>query len=435
VSDSALPIAVLADRYTIERELGRGGMATVYLAPDDRHQRPVAVKVLRPDLAATLASERFLREIRIAANLQHPHIITLFDSGTHGAALYHVMPYVEGMSLRSRLATGPIPVPDVMRYLRDVFDALAYAHAHGVVHRDVKPENIMISARHALVVDFGIAKAMSAAAMAELSDDGETLTQVGTSLGTPAYMAPEQAAGDPNVNHAADLYAAGVVAYEMLAGRPPFGGSPREVLAAHISQSPAPVGLAAPHAPPALAALVMRCLEKDPANRPASADDALASIEAMTSPNVGAPSLPPGPGGCADVPARRSVHWWWSRPEPPRTAGMRGCEATAGRTPSRFRRFDGSRTSTSSTARSRSRCALGTSSETTRRSRRSCRVSARMSCSGRRLLAPASSGRRTMIRRSGRSWASHRPTAFAFRAASADIASSCPGTTPCSWRG
>ena len=296
VTDPVLPISVLADRYAIERELGHGGMATVYLARDERHQRMVAVKVLRPDLAASIGAERFLREIRIAANLQHPHILTLIDSGADGETLFYVMPFVEGMSLRDRLAAGALPVSDVVRYLRDILDALAYAHAHGFVHRDVKPDNVMLSARHALVVDFGVAKAVSAASRSQLDGAAtrDSLTQFGTSVGTPAYMAPEQAAGDPEVNHAADLYAAGVVAYEMLAGRPPFTGTPREVLAAHVSREPEPIGAVAPNTPPALAALVMRLLEKDPARRPRSADEALAALEALATP------------GTVEVDARRS---------------------------------------------------------------------------------------------------------------------------------
>ena len=175
-----------------------------------------------------------------------------------------------------------------MRFLRDLLDALAYAHAHGIVHRDVKPDNVMLAARHALVVDFGVAKAMSAASKSRLDGmvTGDSLTQLGTSVGTPAYMAPEQAAGDPDVNHGADLYAAGVVAYEMLAGRPPFTGTQREVLAAHISRAPEAIGVAAPRTPPALARLVMRLLEKDPAQRPASADEALAELEGLATPDT-----------------------------------------------------------------------------------------------------------------------------------------------------
>ncbi|HYC51645.1 MAG TPA: protein kinase [Gemmatimonadaceae bacterium] len=275
---------VLAGRYVIERELGHGGMATVYLARDERHQRMVAVKVLRPDLAVALGGERFLREIRIAATLQHPNILTLIDSGVVGDVLYYVMPFADGQSLRDRLAGGPLPVSDAVRYLHDVFDALAHAHTQGIVHRDVKPDNIMISGRHALVVDFGIAKAMSAARLEAVGAGDEALTQVGASIGTPAYMAPEQAAGDPDVNHSADIYAAGVVAYEMLSGSPPFIGPAQQVLAAQIHKEPAPLATVAPATPAALARLVMRCLEKEPANRFSSADDALLQLESLATP-------------------------------------------------------------------------------------------------------------------------------------------------------
>ncbi|MGI9044506.1 MAG: serine/threonine-protein kinase [Gemmatimonadaceae bacterium] len=182
--------AALAGRYEIQGELGHGGMATVYLARDERHERMVAVKVLRPDFAASLGGERFLREIRIAANLQHPHILTLIDSGSADDVLYYVMPFAEGMSLRDRLAGTALPVSEVVRYLRDIFDALSYAHAQGVVHRDIKPDNIMLSGRHALVVDFGIAKAVSAAQTQKPgSASAEPLTQVGTSIGTPRKIA------------------------------------------------------------------------------------------------------------------------------------------------------------------------------------------------------------------------------------------------------
>ena len=276
---------VLAGRYALEREVGHGGMATVYLARDERHERVVAVKVLRPDLTAALGSERFLREIRIAAALQHPHILTLIDSGTADGLLYYVMPFVEGQSLRDRLASGPLPVSEAVRYLRDVFDALSHAHAQGIVHRDVKPDNIMISARHALVVDFGVAKAMSAAKQ-QLTGGGpeDGLTQIGTSIGTPAYMAPEQAAGDPDVNHSADIYAAGIVAYEMLAGRPPFVGSPQQVLAAQIHKTPEDLATVAPHVPPSLARLVMTCLEKEREHRFPTADAALQALESHVTP-------------------------------------------------------------------------------------------------------------------------------------------------------
>src|SRR5262249_16046673 len=191
----------LADRYHVERMLGQGGMATVDLAEDLKHHRKVAVKVLRPELAESIGSARFLREIEIAVQLAHREILALYDSGEAGGFLYYVMPYVKGESLRGRLAReGALPTLDASRYLRELADALAYAHGHGVVHRDIKPENVMLADRHALVMDFGVAKAVTEAG-------GEGLTTVGLTLGTPAYMAPEQAVADPRVDHRADLYA------------------------------------------------------------------------------------------------------------------------------------------------------------------------------------------------------------------------------------
>jgi tetratricopeptide (TPR) repeat protein/tRNA A-37 threonylcarbamoyl transferase component Bud32 len=271
--------AALADRYRIERELGQGGMATVYLAEDLKHRRRVAVKVLRPDLAESIGGARFLREIEIAAQLTHPHILPLHDSGEAGGFLYYVMPYVDGEPLRAKLARdGALPPADAARYLREVADALAYAHAQGVVHRDIKPENVMISGRHAMVMDFGIAKAVS-----EAADSPEGLTTVGMTLGTPAYMAPEQAVADPGIDHRADIYALGVMGYEMVAGRPPFDGrSPQQVLAAHVTEAPEPLLTRAPNCPPALASLVMRCLEKRAEARPQSAADLVAPLEATT---------------------------------------------------------------------------------------------------------------------------------------------------------
>ena len=226
--------AALEGRYAIEREVGAGGMATVYLAEDVRHHRKVALKVLRPDLAATLGPERFLREIEIAANLTHPHILPLYDSGEADGFLFYVLPYIEGESLRDRLVReGELPVGEVVRILRDVVDALAHAHDHGLVHRDIKPDNVMLSGRHALVTDFGVAKAVSEAT------GRHQLTTVGVALGTPAYMSPEQAEASENIDHRADIYAVGALAYELLAGAPPFSGkSPQMVLVAHVTQTP-----------------------------------------------------------------------------------------------------------------------------------------------------------------------------------------------------
>src|SRR5207342_3609582 len=218
--------AALADRYRVERELGQGGMATVYLAEDLKHHRKVALKVLRPELAAALGPERFFREIEVAAQLQHPHILPLHDSGEAGGFLYYVMPYVDGESLRDRLTRqGALPVQDAVRLLSEVADALAEAHRRGVVHRDIKPENIMLTGRHALVTDFGVAKAISEAT------GRQQLTTAGVALGTPSYMAPEQAAADPNLDHRVDIYAVGCLGYELLTGRPPFvRTTPQEVL-------------------------------------------------------------------------------------------------------------------------------------------------------------------------------------------------------------
>ena len=204
-------------------------MATVHLARDVKHGRTVAIKVLRPDLAQAVGSERFLREINIAAQLQSPHILPMLESGEADGLLYYVMPYVQGDSLRDRLVKqGALPASEAMRLLRDVVDALAHAHRHQVVHRDIKPDNVMIAERHAVVMDFGVAKAMSDAKGAS------GITSIGISLGTPAYMAPEQAAADPHIDHRADIYSVGVLAYEMLAGKPPFEGSPQSVLTAQI---------------------------------------------------------------------------------------------------------------------------------------------------------------------------------------------------------
>jgi hypothetical protein len=266
-------------------------MATVYLATDVRHERQVAVKVLRPDLSASIGADRFLQEIRIAARLGHPHIVPLLDSGAIGpgtpdsrpSTLYYVMPFIKGESLRERLAReGELPVPDAVRILRDVADALAHAHEHGVVHRDIKPENILLSGRHALVADFGVAKAVSEAT------GRSQVTTAGVALGTPAYMAPEQAAADPHVDHRADLYALGVVGYEMLAGEPPFAGnSPQQVLASHITETPRHLSTRRTVVPPALAEAIMRCLAKKPADRWQTAGELLAHVESVTTTPTG----------------------------------------------------------------------------------------------------------------------------------------------------
>ncbi|MEE8362404.1 MAG: serine/threonine-protein kinase, partial [Gemmatimonadales bacterium] len=214
--------SALEGRYTIKTELGRGGMATVYLAEDVKHHREVAVKVLHPELGEILGKERFLREIEIAAGLSHPHILPLYDSGEADGFLFFVMPLADDESLRERLdREKQLPIDDALRIAREVADALSYAHSHGVVHRDIKPENILLSSGHAVVADFGIARAVSAAG-------GDRLTETGIALGTPSYMSPEQAAGEQDLDGRSDLYALGCVLYEMLGGQAPFTGPTAE---------------------------------------------------------------------------------------------------------------------------------------------------------------------------------------------------------------
>src|SRR5690242_1826455 len=255
-------------------------MSRVFLAEEVRLGRRVVVKVLPPEMAAGVSAERFEREIQLAAKLQHPHIVPLLTAGAKGDLLYYIMPHITGESLRSRIAhERALPVGETVRILRDVCDALAYANANRFVHRDVKPDNVLLSGKHALVTDFGVAKAVSS------SSGSGTLTSLGMALGTPAYMAPEQAAGDPNVDHRADLYAVGALGYELLAGRTPFGGlSPQGMLAAQVTVTPDPITQHRDSLPPALAALIMRCLAKHPADRPQTADDLLGQLEAMATP-------------------------------------------------------------------------------------------------------------------------------------------------------
>ena len=295
-------------------------MATVYLARDLRHRRPVALKVLHSDLGALLGPTRFRREIETAANLRHPHILPLFDSGEADGLLYYTMPYAPGETLRERLAQlgGPLPLAEAWRVLREVADALAHAHRHGVVHRDVKPANILLEEGHAVVADFGIARAVSlarepeappAAGDAVVTDAG-SLTDAGTAPGTPAYMAPEQARSDAAVDHRADLYALGVVAYESLAGRHPFAGRSAEaLLAAHLTEAPAPLVAHRPDVPPALAALVSRLLAKAPEHRPQSADEVLRALEGALVPSPRTDVAPSRATG-AEGPAGRSRRAW-----------------------------------------------------------------------------------------------------------------------------
>jgi serine/threonine-protein kinase len=259
--------SALADRYALERELGQGGMATVYLARDLRHDRPVALKVLRPELSAILGVDRFLSEIKTTANLQHPHILPLHDSGEADGLVFYVMPFVDGESLRDRLSREhQLPVDDAVRIAAEVADALEYAHRHGVVHRDIKPENILLHGGHALVADFGIALAASR------SDGGSRMTETGMSLGTPHYMAPEQAMGEKEITPKADVYALGCVLYEMLCGEPPFTGPTAQAIIARVmTEAPRSLTLQRHTVPPHLEAVTRMALEKLPADRFASA--------------------------------------------------------------------------------------------------------------------------------------------------------------------
>jgi serine/threonine protein kinase len=278
----------LGTTYALERELGGGGMSRVFVAEERRLNRKVVIKVVSPELAADVSGERFEREIQLAASLQQANIVPILAAGEMDGLPFYTMPFVEGESLRRRLgAEGRLPIATVIGVLRDVAKALAYAHARGVVHRDIKPDNVLLSGGTAVVTDFGIAKAI-AAARAETQD---TLTQLGTSIGTPAYMSPEQAAGDPAVDHRADIYSLGCMAYELLTGQAPFHGRPpARVLAAHMTEAAQPIAPARPDTPPALEHLVMRCLEKDPSQRPQSGSEIVQALDAITA--TGAAAIP-----------------------------------------------------------------------------------------------------------------------------------------------
>jgi Tol biopolymer transport system component len=273
----------LGDAYRIEKELGGGGMSRVFVAAERELGRRVVIKVLPPELAAGVNRDRFRREIQLAASLQHPNIVPLLTAGHIEDLVYYTMPLIEGESLRAKLAReGEQPIPETIRILKDVVDALACAHEHGVVHRDIKPDNVLISRHHAVVTDFGVSKALSE------STGGSSITSAGVALGTPAYMAPEQAAADPHADHRCDIYAVGALGYEMLTGRPPFtGATPQHVLAAQVTEAPEPVTKRRAAVPAAFAALVMRCLQKSPADRWQSAEELLTQLEAMATPSGG----------------------------------------------------------------------------------------------------------------------------------------------------
>ena len=321
--------SALEDRYRIDREAGAGGMATVYLAQDLRHDRRVALKVLRPELAAVIGAERFLAEIKLTANLQHPHILPLFDSGAVDSYLFYVMPFIEGETLRDRLTREKqLPVADAVRLATEVASALDYAHRHGVVHRDIKPENILLHDGQALVADFGIALAASKAS-------GSRMTETGMSLGTPHYMSPEQAMGEREITPRSDVYALGAMLYEMLSGEPPFTGHTAQAVVARVlTETPRPLATQRHTVPRHLEAAVMTALEKLPADRFATAaafaealkDKSYASTVAMEAARATGPTPAPAgrarPGGltlalaAATAVATVAALWGWLRPLP-----------------------------------------------------------------------------------------------------------------------
>jgi len=286
--------ALLEGRYAIERELGRGGMATVYLARDLRHGRTVAIKLLQPEITTSLTAERFLREIQITAKLQHPNILGLFDSGAEDGLCYYVMPHVEGESLRDRLLWEKQLAVDVaVEVAIEVCSALAYAHSRGVVHRDIKPENILFSAGHAIVADFGIARAVS--------EGQRSITAVGIPLGTPPYMSPEQAQGLDNIDHRSDLYALGCMLFEMVAGRPPFVGvSIGKVIQQHLQAPPPAVREFRPEVPATLDPILAKALVKNPAGRYQTAEEMLGALRLMAAAETLERSFP---GSTRETPA------------------------------------------------------------------------------------------------------------------------------------
>ena len=275
--------AALGAQYRIDRELGGGGMSRVFVAEETALGRLVVVKLLPPEMAAAVSAERFRREIQLVARLQHPHIVPVLSSGSANGLLFYTMPFVDGRSLRDRLSRdGALPVDDAVSIAREVAGALDYAHAQGLVHRDIKPENVLLSQGHALVTDFGIAKALGSTPADAPAGTVGGLTGMGMSIGTPAYMAPEQGVADPATDHRADIYSLGVMLYELLTGATPFAEktSTHALLMAHMVEPPPPIHERRPDIPDALAALVMRCLSKKPEDRPASGGEIVRALRA-----------------------------------------------------------------------------------------------------------------------------------------------------------
>ncbi len=331
--------AAFTQSYRLERELGQGGMATVYLAQDLKHDRQVAIKVLRPELAAVIGADRFLSEIKTTANLQHPHILPLHDSGQEDGFLFYVMPYVQGETLRDRISKEKqLPVADAVRIAGEVASALDYAHRQGVIHRDIKPENILLHDGRALVADFGIALAVSTA--------GTRMTETGMSLGTPHYMSPEQAMGEREITARSDVYALGCVLYEMLTGDPPFTGSTAQAIVARVvTESPRPLTPQRHTIPPQVEAAVLTALEKLPADRFATAAEFAAALtsQGYTRPTTGVGAAPSPAldrlkrlglvGWGLAVVLLGVALWGWLRPEPPRPVSRSGLAFPAGQVP------------------------------------------------------------------------------------------------------
>ena len=303
----------LGTQYRIDRELGGGGMSRVFVAEETALGRLVVVKLLPPEMAAAVSAERFRREIQLVARLQHPHIVPVLSSGSANGLLFYTMPFVDGRSLRDRLSRdGALPVDDAVSIAREVAGALDYAHAQGLVHRDIKPENVLLSQGHALVTDFGIAKALGSTSADVPPGTVGGLTGMGMSIGTPAYMAPEQGVADPATDHRADIYSLGIMMYELLTGSTPFGDrtSTHAMLMAHMVEPPPPIHTRRPDIPETLAALIMRCLAKKPEDRPASGGEIVRTLRATG--EVSASQLASRSSTVAGTPSSRPSRSKWT---------------------------------------------------------------------------------------------------------------------------